>query len=264
MPPARRLFVVVTLTTFVLTGTQAGEPKPAVAAARATKLRDIQRQAQFAVDRLGDYRVRMHRRELINSHRNDDRLMMTVRRQPFSVHIKCLGGENEGREMIYVAGRPDDTMNVLTGKGDILCGLRMAVSIRSERVTSQSRRTIAEAGFAHVVQRFTRAVDRYVTGQPKASDFETVGLQTRAESRAPMEIVVQHLPPGDEALLPHGGKRFWHFNQDADLPERHLPTLVITFDDRGQEVEYYYHDRLLPRINVENRDFDADQVWTKR
>jgi hypothetical protein len=262
--PHFRVWFVTLFTFLLLAGTHAGEPKSSIEPAKAAKLRDIQRQAQVAADRLGDYRVRLHRREVIHSHRNDDRLMLTVRRQPFSVHIKCLGGENEGREMIYVAGRPDDTMNVLTGKGDILCGLRMEMSIKSERVTSQSRRTIAEAGFGHVVRRFSLAIDRFLAGQPKASEFESIGLQTRTESRAPMDVLVQHLPPGDEALLPHGGKRFWHFNQDADLPERHLPTLVITFDDRGQEVEYYFHDRLLPRVNLENRDFDADQVWTKR
>src|SRR4051794_33616572 len=99
-----RLLVIVGLTSAgSLAGWAAGsEPKTGVEPARAAKLRDVQRQSQLAVDRIADYRVRLHRREMVQGNRNDDRLMMTVRRKPFSVHIKCLGGENEGREMIYV------------------------------------------------------------------------------------------------------------------------------------------------------------------
>jgi hypothetical protein len=244
---------------------QAGGPRGSVEQSRLAKLRDIQRGAEQALERTGDYRVRLHRREMVSGRRNDDRLMLTVRHKPFSVHIKCLpGGENEGRQMIYVAGSsPEDTMSVLTGKGDILAGMRMDLSIRSERVTSQSRRTIAEAGFFHVVQRFNLALERYLGGQPKTSEFEPIGLQPRQESRAPMDVILQHIVAGEEPLLPHGGKRYWHFNQDADLPERHLPTLIITFDDRGQEVEYYFHDRLLPRLALDTRDFDPDRVWGK-
>jgi len=256
--------VAVTLGYGVLGG-MAGEPKENVSPARVAKLREVQRQAEQTVEGLADYRVRLHRRELVNGHRTDDRLMMTVRRKPFSVHIKCLpGGVNEGREMLYLEGKTEETMSVLTGKGDILSGIRMELSIRSERVTSQSRRTIAEAGFGHIVERYSLAVERYLSGQPRASELEPLGLQTRPESRAPMDVILQHIPVGDEPLLPHGGKRYWHFNQDADLAERHLPTLIITFDDRGQEVEYYHHDRLLPRVAVESQDFDGDRLWGKR
>lgn len=236
-----------------------------VEAARAAKLREIAGNAQGALERLGDYRVRMRRRELLSNNKcHEDVVMLTIRAKPFAVHVKCLpGGENEGREILYVPGHAENQLQVLTGKGDILSGMRMDVSLNSEVVTANARRSLDQAGFGKVVERLTLALDRYLSGQVKVSEFEPIGLQTRSESRAPMEVVVQRIPSGEEPLLPHGGTRYWHFNADADALERHLPTLIITFNDRGQEVEYYNHDRLLPKITLEAQDFNADRLWSR-
>jgi hypothetical protein len=165
--------------------------------------------------------------------------------------------------MIYDSTKPGASMHVLTGKGDVIAGLHMELGIRSERVMASTRHSIDEAGFAHTIERLGIAVDHYLTGQPGASDFEPLGLQTRSESRVPMEVVLQNIPGQQEMLLPHGGKRYWHFNADPDAAERFLPTLVVTFDDRGRQVEYYFHDRLLPKVLLESQDFDPEKRWGK-
>jgi hypothetical protein len=231
--------------------------------ARAAKLRDLCANAQHASERLTDYRVRFHRREVINDKQGkEETLMLTIRNKPFCVHVKCLAGsENEGREMIYDSSKAADLMHVLTGKGDVISGLHMELGVRSERVMASTRHAIDEAGFAHVTDRLREAVEQYLTGQPGVSEFEPLGLQTRSESRVPMEAMLQHIPAQQEKLLPHGGKRYWHFNADPDVPERFLPTLVITFDERGRQVEYYYYDRLLPKVLLEIQDFDAVKRW---
>jgi len=28
-------------------------------------------------------------------------------------------------------------------------------------------------------------------------------------------------------------------------------------------VEYYLHDRLIPKVSLEARDFNADKIWSK-
>jgi len=232
--------------------------------ARAAKLREILSNAHQSLERLENYRVRLRRRELVGGKQShEDVVMLTIRAKPFAVHVKCLpGSENEGREIIYAAEQAD-SLQILTGKGDVLAGMRLNVAANSEMVTANCRRSLSEAGFANVMQRFALSVDRYLSGQTRVSEFETIGLQTRSESRAPMEVVIQHIPPREEALLPHGGTRYWHFSADADLAERHLPTLIITFDEKGQEVEYYHHDRLLPKVTVESHDFIADRLWVR-
>lgn len=261
-----RLAIVFIITTGMLTLLrEVHSAEPSVEPARAAKLREILSNANQSLDQLGDYRVRLRRREVVAEKQcHEDLVMLTIRAKPFAVHVKCLPGcENEGREILYVAGKSQESLQVLTGKGDVLAGMRMELSLHSDMVTANSRRALNEAGFANVLQRFSLAVDRYLSGQPHASIFEPLGLQTRSESRAPMEVVMQRIPPREEPLLPQGGLRYWHFSADADLAERHLPTLIITFDDKGQEVEYYLHDRLLPKVPLDARDFVADKLWAK-
>lgn len=244
---------------------QSAEPVPDVEPARAAKLREVLSNANQSLQKLENYRVRMRRRELVSGKTfHEDVVMLTIRATPFAVHVKCLpGSENEGREVLYVPDQQQENLKVLTGKGDVLAGMRMDVGLKSDMVTAHCRRGLNEAGFANIVQRFQLAVDRYLSGQHGASYFEPLGLQTRAESRAPMEVVMQRIGANEEPLLPHGGTRYWHFSADADLAERHLPTLIITFDEKGQEVEYYLHDRLLPRVSLESQDFIAEKLWGK-
>jgi hypothetical protein len=257
------------LAVFMLAGlsllAQSADPVPGVEPARAMKLRELIGNANQSLQHLDNYRVRMRRREVVSGKTcHEDLVMLTVRSAPFAVHIKCLpGSENEGREILFVPDRQAENLQVLTGKGDVLSGMRMDVSLKSEMVTAHCRRGLNEVGFANIVQRFHLAVDRYLASQSGCSTFEPLGLQTRSESRAPMEVVLQRIAATEEPLLPHGGTRYWHFSADADLAERHLPTLIITFDDKGQEVEYYFHDRLLPKVSLESQDFDADKKWRK-
>ncbi len=247
-----------------LSALSSAEPVQSVEASRAAKLREILSNAHQSLERLDNYRVRLRRREVVLGKQcHEDLVMLTIRSKPFAVHVKCLpGSENEGREILFDAEQAD-ALNILTGKGDVLAGMRMNVASNSDMVTSNCRRALSEAGYANIMQRFALSVDRYISGQPGASSFETIGLQTRSESRAPMEVVIQRIPAKEEPLLPLGGTRYWHFSADADLAERHLPALIITFDEKGQEVEYYHHDRLLPKVTVERHDFVADRLWAK-
>ena len=68
----------------------------------------------------------------------------------------------------------------------------------------------------------------------------------------------QIVPIGADKDLPRGGKRLWAFD-----PKTHLATLLITLDDRGREVEYYLHDRLLFPVPLDDREFDPDALWGK-
>jgi hypothetical protein len=268
VPPLRYGLIAPLILIFlgILTSRAQSTSSSTIDPSRASKLRQLVAQAHQAADRLTDYRVRLRRREVIGDKQGmEETLMLTVRNHPFCVHVKCLpGSENEGREMLYVAGKPDAPMHVLTGKGDVISGLHMEVGVHCDRVMANSRHGIDEAGFSHSIERLNSALERYLAGQAGTGEFEPIGLQPRSESRVPMDVVVQHISPQQEKLLPHGGKRYWHFNTDPDAAERHLPTLVITFDDRGQQVEYYCFDRLLPRVVLESSDFDPERRWSRK
>jgi hypothetical protein len=56
--------------------------------------------------------------------------------------------------------------------------------------------------------------------------------------------------------LPRGGRRLYCFD-----PDSHLPLLVITRNDQGQEVEFYRYDRLQTPVKLDADDFNPDKVW---
>jgi hypothetical protein len=38
--------------------------------------------------------------------------------------------------------------------------------------------------------------------------------------------------------------------------------LVIAYDDRNREVEYYHHDRLIAPAALDADDFNPNKLWT--
>jgi hypothetical protein len=228
-------------------------------------IRALVQQAQVRITNMDSYIVRFRRREVIHGRPMPEDLMMcSFRHQPFSVHMKSIGnGPHEGREAIYVAGKHQNLMQVRTGKGDVIPGICLELDPHSSRATANSRRTIDEAGLNTLVQRMVGVVQRVEAGQTQET-LTYLGPQQRPESRMPMEAFVQKLLPGQEKLLPQGGKRTFYFNTDPQSAECHLPVLVITQDAGGQEVEYYHYDRLNANLGLTDRDFDPGVLWGKR
>jgi hypothetical protein len=59
--------------------------------------------------------------------------------------------------------------------------------------------------------------------------------------------------------LPRGGHRLWAFD-----PQTKFPALLITHDETGHEVEYYFYDRFEFPVRLDDDDFNPDKLWTKR
>ena len=45
-------------------------------------------------------------------------------------------------------------------------------------------------------------------------------------------------------------------------PEWQLPMLVITYDEKGNEIEYYHFDRLMTPVHLDDDDFNPDKLWS--
>src|SRR5262249_20795698 len=85
-----------------------------------------------------------------------------------------------------------------------------------------------------------------------------LGAQKRPDYEGTLEMVEQTIPPGAESELPRGGRRL--VGIDSELQ---LPMLVQTFNERGQEVEYYRYDRFQAPVKLDDAAFDPDQFWPK-
>lgn len=227
-------------------------------------IRSLVQEAQNRLDGMESYCVRFRRREVIHGRQMpEDLLSCRFRQRPFSVYMKSIGSNAEGRELIWVEGKYQNLLQVKTGKGDVIAGICLELDPHSPRATANSRRTIEESGLGNLVQRITGVLQRIEAGQTQET-MTYLGPQQRPESRQPMTAIVQKILPGQEKLLPQGGKRYFFFNNDPQSAECHLPVLVITEDATGHEVEYYHYDRLSPNIGLTERDFDPAFLWGKK
>ena len=164
--------------------------------------------------------------------------------------------------MVYVKGRNDNKLITRLGPNDgnllMRPGSRIALAPDSTMVRNSSRHSITEAGIGFQIERFSAIVEANEKGDKRWGTLTYVGPQKRPEFAAPVETAEQVVPVGADKDLPRGGRRTWMFD-----PKTHLPTLVITHDDQGHQVEYYLHDRILVPVPLDDRDFDPDALWGK-
>lgn len=230
------------------------------------KVQEIYTRAREQKDGIRNYIVRLKRREVIDGKAlPEDLLLCQYRDQPFSVYMKSLeGSPTAGREVVFVKGKFNNMMQIRTGRGDVMPGIRLELSPQSPRATLNARRTIDESGFSNIIKRFEVALQRDLQSSTEADAVIYVGQLERPESSYPYDVVLQHIPPGQEKHLPNGGQRFWYFCADPKAAEYGLPTLITTFDEKKREVEYYFHDRLVVNVDLDERDFDPDRLWASR
>jgi Protein of unknown function (DUF1571) len=247
-----------------LSPTQA-DPKPEEATApapRGDSIKILQQQSVEAYARMDSYIARLTRREVVGGQPKPEEVMLfKFRKEPWSVYFKWLGEEGKGREVVYVKKHYDDKIHTLLAKADVVplftpANGQMALAIDSPLVRSASRHSITEAGIGSCVEHLSRIIDGMDRGERKLGVLRDLGLQQRPEYSTPMPMIEHIIPPGLEAELPRGGKRQYGFD-----PSTHLPVLVITRDDKGQEVEYYRYDQILFPVKLDADDFNPDKLW---
>jgi len=225
------------------------------ATAQPSDLRRLQQLAAAHFAAMQTYVARVHRREQVNGKDGPEEwLAFQWRRQPWSVHMKWIGSEHQGREVIYVRGQHGDLLHSLLASGDIPlmpAGKHMALRLDNVFVRSASRHAITEAGIGNLVWQFTVAVDSYEKGERRFGSVRYLGKVRRPEFADPMDAVEQLIPANVEPSTPEGGRRWWLFDATA-----HLPLLVITLDQKGHEAEYYCYDRIQENAALGDNDFN--------
>ncbi len=241
------------------------DPRPEETSATAPKgdpVKILQQQAVEAYQGMDSYIARLTRREVVGGQcKPEEVILFKFRKEPWSVYFKWLGEEGKGREVVYVKKHFDDKIHTLLAKGDAPALFtpangQMALAIDSPLVRSASRHSITEAGIGSCVEHLSRIIDGMEHGDRKLGVLRDLGLQQRPEYPTPMPMIEHIIPPGLEAELPRGGKRQYGFD-----PNNHLPVLVITRDDKGQEVEYYRYDQILFPVKLDADDFNPDKLW---
>lgn len=222
--------------------------------------RQLLQQAASRCAGFDSYIVRLTRREHLKNKGNPEEIIaFSFRKNPFSVHLKWLGDTAKGREVVYVKGRFDSKIHTKVAAGDaplLPAGTRLSLSPDNPLVRGASRHPITDAGIGHCVESLTAQLDAQERGDPRQGTITAIAPQRRPEYEKPVETLERIIPSGVEPELPHGGRRLIYFD-----PDWQLPLLVATYDDKGNEVEYYRYDRLMTPANLDDDDFNPDKLW---
>lgn len=229
-------------------------------------LQRLRHAAHTSFNKLPGFTAKLTRRETVaGSPHSEEVLQYKFRASPYSMHLRWIGREAQGRELVYVANTKEDKVHILTARGDgsllMPAGKRFAFAPTASEIRSQARYDIREGGMGLTVIQFCRLVDLAENDPKAAKRLRYVGKQQRREHPAPLELVEDTIPPNAEPLLPKGGKRQLYFDADPQSPSYGLPILVMAFSE-GREVEYYHFDQFQP-ATFADADFDSNRLWRK-
>jgi hypothetical protein len=227
----------------------------------------IAKRATEKYNAMAGFACRLTRREMVNNRpMPQEELQYTFRREPYSVHIKWVGLEGQGRELIYVAGKFDDKVQILTGKNEGLivpAGMRVARAPTDKDVRAKSRHDIRHGGMGISVEWFGNVVTIMEKDPSQVKRMKYLGIvKGRPERPSGLEGVEEILPPDWEPMLAKGGKRVTYFDPDPASPSYGLPILITAYNETGREAEYYFFDHLRP-TKPTDADFDPDRLWKR-
>jgi hypothetical protein len=221
--------------------------------------RELVRLAAERYAGIDSYIVRLTRHEQVRGRPGPEEVILfKFRKEPWSLHFKWLSAAGHGREVIYVKGQYENKIHTLLAAGDaplMPAGKRFAVAADSPLVRANSKHPITEAGIGATIERLERLLDLQERGDRHRGTLSVLPPRSRSEYPVPVEAIEHIVPPGVVDDLPRGGRRVYFFD-----PETHLPMLAIMYDERGQEVEYYFHDRMI-LSHLDGDDFNPDKVW---
>ena len=194
-----------------------------------------------------------------------DDCIMQFRKQPFSVYMKFIGEAGKGREVVYVQGIYKDEMQILTGAGDLIKGIRVARSPDDPEVMKRSRHSIRDAGYDKTLGILTKQVEQLESGKLPPGTIRYAGPTKRPEhGDKPLELVVRTVGPKEDPLLDGGGAWSLWFDAQPDSPSYGLPVVLILQDARGGEVEYICYDKFRGPLKLGDADFNPDRLSKKK
>jgi len=231
-----------------------------------SSLRQLLQTAQSRWAVIDTYEAIAVRRELApNKQRTHDRVFYLFRKEPFAVYMRNLDEANAGRELLYNPKQHGDKIYAIVGKSDegllYKAGQRApAVSPDFPMVKQKSRYSIREAGLGTPIQRVGQWLEKAERGQIPPQNLRFQRDVRRPETADPLHLVELQLRPGDDPLLPQGGRRQWFFHANPQAASYALPILIRALEADGQEVEYFWIERFQPNVPLTDADFHPDRL----
>jgi hypothetical protein len=226
-------------------------------------LKKLYNRAVECYDKMDSFEARLTRQEVVDNKRQPkETIRFQFRKKPMSVRMKWIGDEGNGREVLYVQGKYDNKMQILPAKSDTapLPPFKMSMAPDDPTVRSKSRHDIREAALAEAINHLG-SILKLIESNPKQADrLKYLGSVKRPEYPYHLDGIEETIPANAEKGLPKGGKRLTFWDPTAKAASEGLPVIVITYDEKQREVEYYCFDRFLHPVQLDDRDFDASKM----
>jgi hypothetical protein len=203
-----------------------------------------------ALNQIQDYEALFTKRELIQGKLITQTMLLRVREKPFSVYA-LYGGENQGREILFVNGANNNQLLAHEGSGFKSVVGTLQLDPRSETAMAENRYPVTHIGMRNLVSQVLQ--------------------QWEAETRFG-EIEVKYYPNaklGEEAceviqsLHPHPRDEFrfhdcrLYIDAKTQLPIRiENYTWPTQANPRPQLVEEYTYTKIRPNVGLADADFD--------
>jgi hypothetical protein len=213
------------------------------------------------------FEARLTRHEVVNNRPQPKEILhFQFRKKPLSVHMRWIGTEGQGREVIFVSGKYDNKLQILPARGDTapLPPFKMALAPDDPTILSKSRHDIRQAGFAQAITHLGEMLRRIDANPAESSRLRSLGSVQRPEFSTPMDGIEETIPPNEDRGFPKGGRRLYYFDATPNAPSFGLPVLVIAFDEKNREVEYYCFDRFMHPVQLDDADFDVSRMGARR
>ena len=222
-------------------------------------IRKILDEAAARIATIDSFQARLTRRQAHSGQKEtDERISFRFRKDPRSVHLKWIGEEGRGREILWVKGRYNDELQILTARGDMFPfspSTRLSFSPDDPLVRSKCKQDIRKAG----LEEFTARLEA-VASSHQVDRLKYLGRQSRPEFAEPMHAIEEKIPAGEESGLPRGGRRVTYFDASSGGAAKGLPLLGLTIDRNGRTVEYFCFDRFQHPVQLDESDFDATRL----
>ncbi|MEZ6139994.1 MAG: DUF1571 domain-containing protein [Zavarzinella sp.] len=209
-------------------------------------------------EKLEAYETILTRREVVHGEsRPEEVIQYRYRRTPKSIAMKWIGLEYQGRELLF-SESPNAQVHLMTGRGEgllIPAGKKTRLSPDDPRIQKNARYDFRFSALGRTIATMQAKLSRENADPQWQQKYRYIGPVSRVEQRQGLVGVEELIFPGEEPLLPQGGKRTILFDQLQGSDSIDFPVLIYAVDRNGREVEYYWFKNVKPR-KFGDEDFD--------
>lgn len=238
------LFLVSALAATPVAAQDASKP---VAVADGAELREHVYAMERAYSSIHDYTATFHKQERVKGRLLAKETMQLKFRKPFDVYLRWVGGDFDGREVLYVRGWNEDKLRAHQGSfPDVTVNLRPDASLAMRG----NRHPITQLGFGEVIKLMVRDARLSAVRPQDGVQYVDHGESTVHGARS---RCIEAITPVRNYSPYYATRAKICFNVQTKMP-----TQVSVWDSEDQLLEQYGFEDVRLNVGLGDADFDPE------